>query len=112
MVTKGGWIDSNDPAGGLYFPRYVYDGKIELPQSAEIQLQESGEKWRYDANFSFDIDDNLFLGIGVDSATLVYQAKSNYTEFYLQDEKDKKKDYLGLDGLVKATGSELGSISG
>lgn len=105
---EGGWIDSNDPAGGLYFPRYVYDGKIELPQSAEIQLQESGEKWRYDANFSFDIDDNLFLGIGVDFHTLVYQAKSNYTEFYLQDEKDKKKDYLGLDGLVKATGSGVG----
>ncbi|KGN90171.1 hypothetical protein HQ45_05060 [Porphyromonas crevioricanis] len=108
LAYEGGWIDSNDEAGGVYFPRYVYGDKIELPTAGEMWLEESGSKFRYDMNIGVGIGETFYFGSGLDIHSISYQGKSNYTEWFLKDDSDGKEDYLGLDGLVESKGVGMG----
>lgn len=108
MGYEGGWINSNDPSGGVYYPRFVYGDKdhpqIYSPQRAVMEMEQSGTNNRYDANMAFNIEDKFFIGLGIFTSSIDYTSIGHYTEYYLKDESDNREDYLGLDNYVHETG--------
>lgn len=94
----GGWIESNDPQGGLYFPRTVYNGQIVSPSDADIWLSENGSTMAYDFAFGFNIENIAYLGMTVNMSSISHYASHGYSEGYLVNEEDRKQDYIQLLG--------------
>lgn len=109
LAWEGGWINSNDKKGGVYYPRFVYpnengENEIVLPQQAVMDMEQTGSNNRYDANMAFNIDDTYFIGLGIFTSSVSYTSFGHYTEYYLRDEQDGQQDYLGLDNYVDESG--------